>query len=119
MQSAWVGGGHDGRGVSGEPLGFVLEGWDVSELAVETGGVVPVDPLDGGELGALAGVPGSSTADELGLVGAVERFDHRVVVRIADRADRRGDAGLGEPFAVAEADVLAAGIAVVREARRR
>lgn len=68
---------------------------------------------------ALAGVPGSSTADELGLVGAVERFDHRVVVRIADRADRRGDAGLGEPFAVAEADVLAAGIAVVREARRR
>lgn len=64
VQSAWVGGGHDGRGVSGEPLGFVLEGWDVSELAVEAGGVVPVDPLDGGELGALAGAPFSSQSYE-------------------------------------------------------
>jgi len=35
MQSAGLGEGHGGRGVSVSPGGFVLEGWDVADLAVE------------------------------------------------------------------------------------
>ena len=34
MQSLLLGDGHGGRGVSCPPVGFVLEGWDVADLAV-------------------------------------------------------------------------------------
>lgn len=40
------------------------------------------------------------------LVQAVDRFGQRIVVAVAPAADRRLDAGLGQPFAVANADIL-------------
>ncbi len=69
------------------PLGFVFEGWDVADLAVKSGRVVPVDPFDGGELGLLSSSPGSASMDQFGFVGAVECFRHRVVIRVADGSD--------------------------------
>lgn len=40
------------------------------------------------------------------LVQAVDRLGQRIVVAVAPAADRRLDAGLSQPFAVADADVL-------------
>ena len=45
--------------------------------------------------------------DDLGLEQAHHCFGERVVVRISHTADRRLDAGLGEPLAVFDRDVLA------------
>ncbi len=42
--------------------------------------VEPVDVFEGGELHVLEPVPGSVGVDQLPLVEAVERLDHRVVV---------------------------------------
>ena len=44
--------------------------------------------------------------DDLGLEQADHRFGERVVVGISHTADRRLDAGLGEPLAVFDRDVL-------------
>lgn len=80
MRSAWLGGGHDGWVVRGVPVGFAFERWDVADLAVETGRVVPVDPFDGGELGMVPSLPGSSSSDQFDLVGPIECFGHGVVI---------------------------------------
>ena len=53
--------------------------------------------------------------DHLGLVEAVDGLGERVVVAVADAADRRLDAGLGQALGVLDRDVLAAAIAVVDE----
>jgi hypothetical protein len=45
MQSLLLGDGHGGRCVSCPAVGFVLEVWDVVDLAVRAGAVVPIDPL--------------------------------------------------------------------------
>ena len=67
MRSGCLGGGDDGCGVCGVPVGFLLEGWDVADLAVETVRVVPVDPFDRGELGVMPGLPGSASSDQSAL----------------------------------------------------
>jgi len=69
------------------PLGFVFEGWDVADLAVKAGRVVPVDPFDGGELGLLSSFPGSASVDQFCFVCAVECFSHRVVIGVSDGSD--------------------------------
>jgi len=53
-------GGLDGR------ILLELDGWDVAELAVQAGGVVPADPLDGGEFDLGGGLP-NAVSDQLGL----------------------------------------------------
>jgi hypothetical protein len=50
VQSGLVGSGRDRRRVLTVPSGFVFGGWDVSDLAVESALVVPVDSLDDREL---------------------------------------------------------------------
>ena len=49
------------------------------------------------------------------LVQAVDRFSHRVVVAASPAADRRLDACLGQPFAVANDDVLGTPVAVMNQ----
>src|SRR2546427_10061726 len=94
--------------------GFELGGWHVTEIAVETFGVVPVHPAEGRELDVLDGLPRSLSrpADEFGLVEPVDRFGEGVVVAVTDRADRWDRAELGESFAVTDRRELRTGIGV-------
>jgi hypothetical protein len=58
-----------------------LDGRDVAEVAVQPLGVVPVHPLQGGQLDLLDGLPwalAGRSADQLGLVVAVDRFSQRI-----------------------------------------
>jgi hypothetical protein len=66
---------------------LVLERRDVAERFVQAGGVVPADVLDYGELELRAGPP-NTVGDQLGLEAVDERLGERVVVGVADRADR-------------------------------
>jgi transposase len=65
--------------------GFEFCGWDVSEVAVEAGGVVPVHPSEGGQLDVLDGLPrpdAGRSVDQLGLVVAVDGLGESVVIRL-------------------------------------
>ena len=53
--------------------------------------------------------------DDFGLEETVDGLGQRVVVGIADAADRAFDPGFGEPLGVANRKVLHAAIAVVYE----
>ena len=59
--------------------------------------------------------PWSAPMDHLGLVETVDRFGESIVVAVADAADRRLDAGLGQALGVFECDVLAASVAMMHE----
>src|SRR3712207_5821185 len=54
--------------------------------------------------------------DHLGLVEAVDRLGQGIVVGIADAADRRLDAGFGEPVGVLDGNVLSPAVGVMDEA---
>src|SRR6266568_6959293 len=115
MQCWLLGSSREGWALLTVPVSFVLSRWDVSDLTVKAGGVVPGDPLDNRPLELCLRAPRSMQGNEFGLERPVQRFGHRVVVGVPDAADRSCDAGLGKPVAVAEAGVLAAGVAVVHE----
>jgi hypothetical protein len=62
--------------------GFEFCGWDVSEVAVEAGGVVPVHPPEGGQFDVFDGLPRAGagrSVDQLGLVVSVDRLGEGVV----------------------------------------
>ena len=63
--------------------------------------VEPGDVLDDGELELCAGTP-DAVADQLGLEAVDEAFGERVVVAVADRADRGEQAVVVEGLAVVE-----------------
>jgi len=67
--------------------------------------VEPGDVLDDGELELRTGAP-DAVADQLGLEAVDEALGGRVVVGIADGADRRSDAVVVEDLAVVERGVL-------------
>src|SRR5581483_12023541 len=81
----------------------------------KAGAVVPVDPLDDGDLELVAGAPGAVELDQLGFEGSVQRLGHGVVVAVPDGADGGRDAGLDQAVGVAETRVLTACIRVVCE----
>ena len=92
-----------------------LDGRDVAEVAVETLGVVPVDPAERRELEVLDALPwpgSGGSANELGLVVAVDRLRQGIVIAVANRSDRGCGADLGEPFAVANRGELRTRIAM-------
>ncbi len=60
--------------------------------------VEPVDPLQGGVLDVVEALPGAAAADQFGLVQADDRLGQGVVERVADAADRRDRADLGQPL---------------------
>ena len=74
-------------------LGF--SGRDVADRLEEAPRVEPVHPFEGGELDGLQRPPRTAAADDFGLEQADDGFGERVVVGIADAADRRLDAGRG------------------------
>ena len=88
---------------------------DVADRLEEPSVVEPVDPFKRGQLDCFEVSPRPSSVDHLGFVEAVDRLGERVVVGVADAADRRKDAGLGEAFGVADRDVLPAPIAVMNQ----
>ena len=59
-----------------------LGGWDITEVTVKASGVVPVHPSEGRELEVLDALPWTGpdgTADQFGLVVAVDRLGQSVV----------------------------------------
>jgi hypothetical protein len=84
---------------------FELDGRDVTEAAVQALTVKPADPLSGLELKLRARAP-HAIGDQLGLVGIHERLGERIVVRIANRADRRQHVVIVEHLGVVLARIL-------------
>jgi hypothetical protein len=75
--------------------GFELGGWDVAEVAVEAGGVVPVNPAQGGQLDVFDGLPrpaAGGSVDQLGLVVAVDGFGQSVVETLSPMVPIEGTA---------------------------
>jgi hypothetical protein len=62
-------------------------------------GVKPGDVADGRELELRVGAP-HAIGDQLGLVAVDERFGERVVIAVADAADRREHLGVVELLGV-------------------
>jgi hypothetical protein len=69
---------------------LVLGGRDVAEALVEPVAVVPADVLDHCELSLGSGLP-DAVGDQLGLEDVDEGLGERVVVGVADGADRGED----------------------------
>ena len=99
-----------------------LEGWLPAEAVHEAAGVVPVDPVGGGELD-FEGVGeavvergrGCAGADAFGLVEADDALGEGIVIRIANGSDRCDRTDLREPLGVAQRGVLRAGIRMLNE----
>src|SRR5439155_527402 len=68
--------------------------WDVADRLEEAPIVVPVHPLEGGELDRFQTAPRAAPADHLGLEQAIYRLGERVVIAIPDTADGGFDASL-------------------------
>ena len=62
--------------------------------------IEPVDPAQRRELDVVDCAPRAAAPDHLGLVEAVDGLGERVVVGVADAANRALDAGLGEALRV-------------------
>src|SRR3712207_9559364 len=59
--------------------------WDVADRLEKAAVVVPVDPLQGGELDRLHTAPWAAPADHLGFEQAVDRLGQRIVIRSEER----------------------------------
>ena len=98
------------RSSFGEVAFLVLDGRDVSAGAVQPCVVVPVHPLQRGELDLLDRLPRPTPADQLRLVQADRRLRQRIVISVADRADRAVDARVDQPLSEGETRILTPGI---------
>src|SRR4051794_12782697 len=78
--------------------------------------VEPIDPFEGSEFHRLDTTPWAAPVDHLGLEQAIDGFGERVVVTVADAANRRFDASLKQALGVTDCEVLHAAIAVVYQA---
>ena len=98
-------GGHAGFGMG---LGFRLGGPDISDRLQEPPVVEPVDPFEGGELDRLEAAPRSPASDQLGLEEPDDALGQRVVVAVADAADRpdRSERRFGMLITTSFAEVL-------------
>ena len=76
--------------------------------------VEPADVFDDGELELGPGAP-DAVGDQLGLEAVDEALGQRVVVRVADRADRRQDVVVIEDLGVVSRGVLTAAVGVSHE----
>ena len=73
---------------------------DVADGLQQSTMVEPVDPFERVVRDGFEAAPGSATVDHLGFVEAVDRLRQSIVAAVADTADRRLDAGLGEALSV-------------------
>ena len=95
---------------------FCFGGWDVADGLQQSPVVEPVDPFERGVLDRFKRSPRSASVDHLGLVEPVDRLGERIVVGIADTADGRLDAGLGQALGIFDREILASAVAMVDEA---
>src|SRR5262245_51078562 len=73
--------------------------------------VEPIDPFESGVLDIVEFSPRATAVNDLGLVQPDDRLGEGVVVRVADAADRRLDAGLLQALSVTNREILAAPVA--------
>lgn len=92
-----------------------LDGGEVVDRGVGALDVEPVHPGSGRGLDVIDVATWALVVDELGLVDPDLRLRERVVVSVADEADRRVDALTDEPVSERDRGVGAAGIGVVSE----
>ena len=72
--------------------------------------VIPVHPFECFPFDLTNRLPGSEELDDLGLEQADDAFGERIVIGILDAADRGVDPGLGQPFGVADRQILTAAV---------
>ena len=77
--------------------------------------VEPVHPYQGREFHGFGVAPGTAPADHLGFEQTDDRLGQRIVVTVADAADRGLDASLGQALGVADRDLLRPPIAMMDE----
>ena len=92
-------------------LGFC--GRDVPDGLENASVVEPVHPFEGCIFHGLEAAPRATSVNDLGLEETVDRLGKRVVITIADAADRGFDPGFGEALGVANGQILAAPVAMV------
>ena len=68
--------------------------------------VEPIHPFERGDFDGLEGPPWPTAIDDLGLVEAVDGLGERIVIAVADAADRWFDAGFGQALSVFYGNVL-------------
>jgi len=100
-------------------IGFGFRRRDVTDRREQAAVVEPVDPFEGRVLDGFQRPPRPAPMDHLGFVEPVDRLGERVVVTVADAADRWHETGLGEPLGVLDRHVLHAAVGVVDEAAAR
>lgn len=74
--------------------------------------IEPGHPLQRCQFNGFPRFPGAAM-NQFSLVQAVDRFSQGVVIAVSPAADRRFDARFGQPFAVANADVLGPSVGMV------
>lgn len=78
-------------------------GWrDVPDGLEKTAVVEPVHPFERRVFHGFEAAPWAAAVDELGIEQAVDRLGQRVVITVANAADRRLDACFGKTFGVAD-----------------
>ena len=85
--------------------GFVLGRWHIPNRLEEPLGIEPIDPFERCKLHVLQRAPRAAAPNHLRLEEPDDRLGQGIVIRIADAADRRFDAGLGQALGVANREV--------------
>src|SRR5215471_14916539 len=78
--------------------------------------VEPIDPFERRVLDIVEFSPRATAVNDLGLEQPDDRLGEGIVVRVADAADRRLDAGLLQALSVTNREILAAPVAVMNHA---
>src|SRR5262249_41944937 len=78
--------------------------------------VEPIDPFESGVLDVVEISPGATAVNDLGLEQSDDRLREGVVVRVADAAHRRLDAGLLQALSVTNREILSAPVAMMNHA---
>lgn len=81
--------------------------------------IEPVDPVQCGELDRFEMTPRPAPADDFGLEQPDDGLGQGVVVRTAHTPNRRRDAGVGQPVAVAHRQILHAAVGMLNQASGR
>ena len=85
---------------------LVLDWGQVVAGGVQPSVVVPVDPLEGGQLDVVEPLPGPAAADQFGLEQPDVGLGQGVVQGVADGADAGCRAGGGQPLGERDGRVL-------------
>ena len=85
-------------------LGFC--GRDIADWCQQASVIEPFYPFQRGEFHGLEAVPRPAAVNDLGLVKPVDGLGERVVVAVADAADRGFNADFPQPFRIFYRDIL-------------